>query len=218
MIKHFVLIVFPVLIMSHTCFSVNLHPVVAWMFRNFLLETGVISNLSDCNGTWTHNHLVCKWAPNHLVKLAKWLSRQPFSQTDQVIELYDEYFYLYGALSVWTVCHYNVQFTFQSESALYSWLNVKELLARSRCSIWTLSDCNGTQTQNHLFCKETLNHLAKLVWKNLLLPQNHLLISLTEGTHAMPVTSCKHWVLYLYSGECLVRNLHNCLHYWSQLH
>ena len=32
---------------------------------------------SDCNGTWTHNHLVLKPALNHLVKLvslAKWLS------------------------------------------------------------------------------------------------------------------------------------------------
>ena len=24
------------------------------------------------------------------------------------------------------------------------------------------SDCNGTQTNNHLVCKQTLNHLAKL--------------------------------------------------------
>ena len=30
--------------------------------------------LSDCNWTWTHNHLVCKRILNHLAKLAKWLS------------------------------------------------------------------------------------------------------------------------------------------------
>ena len=33
--------------------------------------------LSNCNGTRTHNHLVCKWTLNHLAKLAslvKWLS------------------------------------------------------------------------------------------------------------------------------------------------
>ena len=36
-----------------------------------------IWNLSDCNGTWTHNHLVCKQTLNQLAKLAslaKWLS------------------------------------------------------------------------------------------------------------------------------------------------
>ena len=41
-------------------------------------------------------------------------------------------------------------------------LNVKELLARSRCHIWSLSDSNGIRTHNHLVRKRTLNHLAKL--------------------------------------------------------
>ena len=44
----------------------------------------------------------------------------------------------------------------------YSCLNVKELLARSQRKIWSLSDSNWTRTQNHLVCKQTLNHLAKL--------------------------------------------------------
>ena len=34
-----------VLIMSHTCFKVNLHSLVAWMSRNSLLETGAISEV-----------------------------------------------------------------------------------------------------------------------------------------------------------------------------
>ena len=51
---------------------------------------------------------------------------------------------------------------FESESTLYSCLNVKELLARSRRHIWRLSHCNGTRTHNHLVRKRTLNHLAKL--------------------------------------------------------
>ena len=51
---------------------------------------------------------------------------------------------------------------FQSESTLYSCLNVKELLARSRREIWRLCDCNWTRTRNHLVYKRTLNHLAKL--------------------------------------------------------
>ena len=41
-------------------------------------------------------------------------------------------------------------------------LNVKELLARSRCHIWSLSDSNVIRTHDHLFSKGTLNHLAKL--------------------------------------------------------
>ena len=61
-----------------------------------------------------------------------------------------------------TVCSCHVTYTFQSESTLYSCLNVKELLARSRHEIWRLSDCNWTQTQNHLVLKWTLNHLAKM--------------------------------------------------------
>ena len=42
-------------------------------------------------------------------------------------------------------------------------LNVKEPLARSRRHIWSLSDCNGIWTHNHLVRKRTLNHLVKLV-------------------------------------------------------
>ena len=61
-----------------------------------------------------------------------------------------------------TVCSCHVTYAFQSESALYSSLNVKELLARSRCEIWSLSECNWTWTQKHLVCKRTSHHLAKL--------------------------------------------------------
>ena len=61
-----------------------------------------------------------------------------------------------------TVCSCHVTYAFQSESTLYSCLNVKELLARRRCEIWSWSDCNWTRTHNHLIRKRTLNHLAKL--------------------------------------------------------
>ena len=60
------------------------------------------------------------------------------------------------------VCSYYVTKVFPSESTLYSYLNVKELLVRSRRHIWKLTDCNGTRTHNHLVCEGTLNHLAKL--------------------------------------------------------
>ena len=64
-----------VLIMSRTRFRVNPHSIVAWMSRNSLLEAGAkFWNLSDCNWTRTHNHLVHKPTLNHLAKLAKWLS------------------------------------------------------------------------------------------------------------------------------------------------
>ena len=43
---------------------------------------------------------------------------------------------------------------FQSEYTLYSCVNVKELLARSRRKIWSLTDCSWTPTQNHLICKK----------------------------------------------------------------
>ena len=58
-------------------------------------------------------------------------------------------------------CMY-VTYTFQSESTLFSCLNLKELLARSRWEIWHLSDWNWTRTQNHLVRKRTLNHFARL--------------------------------------------------------
>ena len=52
-----------------------------------------------------------------------------------------------------TVCSYHLTCEFQSESTLYSYLNIKELLARSRSEISSLSDCNWTRTQNHLVGK-----------------------------------------------------------------
>ena len=62
-----------------------------------------------------------------------------------------------------TVCSYHVTYAFQSESKLYSCLNVKELFAQNRRKIWSLNDCNGTRTHDHVVRKRTLNHLAKLV-------------------------------------------------------
>ena len=61
-----------------------------------------------------------------------------------------------------TECSYHFTYTFQSESTLYSCLNVKELLARNRRDIWNLNDCNGTWTHDHLVRKRTPHHLAKL--------------------------------------------------------
>ena len=61
-----------------------------------------------------------------------------------------------------TVCSYHATYRFQSESTLYSYLNVKKLLAQNRHKIESLSDCNWTWTYNHLVHKWILNHEAKL--------------------------------------------------------
>ena len=66
------------------------------------------------------------------------------------------------SLFILTVYYYHVTCAFQSKSTLYICLNVKELLARNRLDIWSLSDCNGTRTHNHFVCKWKLNHLANL--------------------------------------------------------
>ena len=61
-----------------------------------------------------------------------------------------------------TACFCHVTYAFQSEFALYSCLNVKEVLAGKKRKIWILSDCNWTWTHDHLVHKQTLSHLAKL--------------------------------------------------------
>ena len=76
-------------------------------------------------------------------------------------------FFIINSEQIWcinfvTVCSYHVTYAFQSESTLYSCLNVKELLARSRREIWSLSDYNWTRTHNHLAYKRTLNFRYKL--------------------------------------------------------
>ena len=57
-------------------------------------------------------------------------------------EFLRKWVWFYGHNERLTVCSCHVTYAFQNESTLYSCLNVKELLARSRCEIWSLSDCN----------------------------------------------------------------------------
>ena len=77
-----------------------------------------------------------------------------------MIELGSEYFTCTMHL---TVCSYHVTYAFQRKSTLYSCLNIKEVLARNRHEIWSLSDSNWTRTQNHLVRKRTLNHWEILI-------------------------------------------------------
>ena len=60
---------------------------------------------------------------------------------------------MYGTFDcMFLSCH---AYAFQSESTLYSYLNVKELLARNRHDIWSPNDCNGTRIHKHLVCKRS---------------------------------------------------------------
>ena len=56
----------------------------------------------------------------------------------------------------------------------------QEFFAWIKCEIWSLSDCNWTQSHNHLVLKKTLNHLAKLAslakWLSVCLQTNWLWI------------------------------------------
>ena len=53
-------------------------------------------------------------------------------------------------------------YTFQTESTPYICQNNNQLLALSRRYIWSLRNCTGTGTRNHLLCKRKLNHFTKL--------------------------------------------------------
>ena len=51
--------------------------ITAYMFSKWIiLSPKILKKIKccDCNRNWTHNHLVCKQALNHLAKLVKWLS------------------------------------------------------------------------------------------------------------------------------------------------
>ena len=61
-----------------------------------------------------------------------------------------------------TACSFHVTCRFQREITFYNCLNIKELLARNRYNIWSLSDCNRTRTHDHLVRKRTVTHLEKL--------------------------------------------------------
>ena len=65
-----------------------------------------------------------------------------------------------------TVSYYHVMYLFQSESTLYSYQSVKELLAQNRPDIWSLSDSNGIRTLSNLVRKWTLNYLHSFFHRN----------------------------------------------------
>ena len=80
----------------------------------------------------------------------------------------------------------------------YSCLNVKELLARNRGKIWSLSDSNGTRTHNNLVHKRTLNHLAKLA---------KMFIYELNGCAFESSCSRIKWLILVFFGESLKKIL-----------
>ena len=87
------------------------------------------------------------------------MNTQPFSQTGQMTELCCEYL---SVRSIWSCLVVMSHTSFRVNLYSIVRLNIKELLAWSRCYIWRISDSNGIWTHNHLVHKWTLNHKAKL--------------------------------------------------------
>ena len=65
-----------------------------------------------------------------------------------------------------TVCSCHVTYVFQSESTLYSCLNVKELLAQNRHEIWSLSDSNPLVVGSSPVAVTWRNCNSDQWWKN----------------------------------------------------
>ena len=120
---------------------------------------------------------------------------------------------------------YVLMYAFQSESTLYSCLNVKELLARSRREIWILSNCNWTRTHHHLVHKRTLNHLAKLAdwvfvyelsgcgyfsWRNVFFRQKWHIGSQFFGLSTACLKLSKFLTVFLKPGVSFCRNFALC--------
>ena len=92
-----------------------------------------------------------------------------------------------------TVCSCHVTYAFQSESTLYSCLNVKELLARSRREIWRLND----ECISHISALCTRNLHAAQVGKHSTSSKNILLIALTMKLFSLFVY-IKFFILFLF--------------------
>ena len=121
-----------------------------------------VLNVKELHARSWRDILKFKWQQLDLnpEPFGSWMNTQPFGQTGQIIELCSEYL---SVRRIWQYPFFMSLTRFQSESALCCCMNGKELRAWSRPKISNLNDCNWTRTWNHLVCKWTVNHLAKLV-------------------------------------------------------
>ena len=132
-----------VLLMWRTRLWVNPHSTVAWLLRNYLLEAGAKSE-----GEVTVTGL----EPRSTYFLNEHSTIWPNWSNDRAV------FWVLICTVHLTLCSCHVTYVFESESNLYSCLNVKEVLVGSRRDIRMWNDCNWTRTQNHIVLKRTLNH------------------------------------------------------------
>ena len=123
------------------------HAIFPWISKNSLLTTTAISEVyltamgllrTTTSSVNEHSTIWLNW-PNYWAELGVLICTAPL-----------------------TVCSSCIMYTLQSESTFYIFLNVNELPAQNRRDIWSLSNCNGTLTHNHLLRQQTLTHLAKL--------------------------------------------------------
>ena len=113
-------------------------------------------------------------SPDFLINKGVWLcpifefdkpTYKPFISNDWIGSIWRVGFNILKSMDFGNliVCYYHVMYVFQSESTLY----IKEPLAQNRYDTWNLSESNRIWTQNHLVCKWSLIHLAKLAkWLN----------------------------------------------------
>ena len=100
-----------------------------------------------------------------------------------------------------TVCPCHITCAFQSESKFDIFLNVKELLGANKRDIWSLSDCNGSRTHNHLVFKWTLKHLAKMtIWLSWVV--NTYLYGALKFMFLSCDVGISEWIHTLYLPEC----------------
>ena len=115
-----------------------------------------------------------------------------------------KFFWLPYASSLVNLFSCHVTYAFQSESTLYSCLNVKELLAQNRREIWSLSDCKWTRTHNQLVHKRRLNYLTKLAkW-----------LSCVMNTYLRGAFDCMFFSCHVCSSHVKFQSestLHSCL-------
>ena len=122
--------------------------------ENLILLHFYLQMLNDINVENSLDSLRCKYQPQQITK-----TREKNVSTNENCILRKMGLKFQNPSFNWMYsCH--VTYAFQSESTLYSCLNVKEL-PWSRCKVWSLSDYNWTWTRNHLVHKRTLRELSK---------------------------------------------------------
>ena len=132
--------------MSRACFRLNLHFTLARISTNSLLKAGAKSEIwVTASGLKLR---ITYFVNEHLTIWTSWPNN------------WAAFWVLICTVHL-TISSCHVTCTFQSESTLYNFLNIKDPFAQSIGEIWSLSYCNWTRIQNHLVCKGKLNHLAK---------------------------------------------------------